>query len=278
MQSTIERKCPTCGKVYRANLNRLTHGRNTTCSRKCSYVLRKQKQSTREKTQCLRCGKSMFVTPSKKAKGQGKYCSRECKFPPSFRNCANCNEKFRYSPSSNQRFCSKTCTDTSLEKSENSSKTTKAAWEDPKIRETIMSGIARRSESSQWRNSPHFQKGENHPQYKGNKSERTKQASRYKYKTWHKEVLSRCNYTCQDCGAYGGRLEAHHIKPWAKYPEYRYDISNGIALCEDCHIKAHGNKRKPIVKKCENCGNEFRPKKRLQKYCNQNCFFDKIKN
>lgn len=56
---------------------------------------------------------------------------------------------------------------------------------------------------------------------------------------WTKDVYRRDNFTCQDCGERGGRLNAHHIKEWAKYPELRYEADNGITLCEDCHASKH---------------------------------------
>ena len=31
-----------------------------------------------------------------------------------------------------------------------------------------------------------------------------------KYEVWRNEVFRRDNFTCQDCGQKGGRLEAHH--------------------------------------------------------------------
>ena len=59
------------------------------------------------------------------------------------------------------------------------------------------------------------------------------------YKKWRESVFSRDDYTCQRCGRRGGRLNAHHIMPYAYYPKLRYVLGNGIALCEQCHKLAH---------------------------------------
>lgn len=61
-----------------------------------------------------------------------------------------------------------------------------------------------------------------------------------KYKEWRKKVFERDEYTCQHCQAKSGKdsevyLEPHHIKGWAKYEELRYELSNGITLCRECH-------------------------------------------
>lgn len=62
------------------------------------------------------------------------------------------------------------------------------------------------------------------------------------YRDWRKAVFERDNYVCQDCGAKGGYLTAHHIKSWAKYPELRYELSNGKTLCEPCHTRTDNYK------------------------------------
>lgn len=62
------------------------------------------------------------------------------------------------------------------------------------------------------------------------------------YAEWRKFVFKRDNYTCQMCGKRGGSLNAHHIKPWAKYPDFRFDKENGITLCEQCHKYVHKKK------------------------------------
>lgn len=78
-------------------------------------------------------------------------------------------------------------------------------------------------------------KGENHPNWKGGISRDKHSLSEPKYKKWRAEVFLRDNWTCQTCGVRGEYLEAHHIKSWAKFPELRYEVENGVALCRECH-------------------------------------------
>lgn len=63
-----------------------------------------------------------------------------------------------------------------------------------------------------------------------------------KYKSWRREVFERDDYTCQVCGQRGGDLEADHIKPYAWFPNDRYDVGNGRTLC----LKDHRNTFKNV--------------------------------
>ena len=69
--------------------------------------------------------------------------------------------------------------------------------------------------------------------------ERHQQRNCNQYKQWRKDVFNRDKYTCQYCGKIGGKLNAHHIKPFSIYPELRFDVDNGITLCKKCHIELH---------------------------------------
>lgn len=59
------------------------------------------------------------------------------------------------------------------------------------------------------------------------------------YTTWRRQVFERDGFKCQECGQVGGTLNAHHIKAFKDYPKLRFDINNGITLCEKCHKNLH---------------------------------------
>lgn len=54
---------------------------------------------------------------------------------------------------------------------------------------------------------------------------------------WRQRVFARDDWTCQECGERGGRLNADHIKQYSLYPAQRFDVNNGRTLCESCHRK-----------------------------------------
>ncbi len=56
---------------------------------------------------------------------------------------------------------------------------------------------------------------------------------------WAKAVKVNNNFVCQICGASGVYLEAHHKNSWNAYPDQRYDLDNGITLCQHHHRSFH---------------------------------------
>lgn len=62
----------------------------------------------------------------------------------------------------------------------------------------------------------------------------------YKYRQWRKNVLERDGYYCQVCHGKEKVMHVHHIRPFSKYPESRYDPDNGMTLCPKCHLDIHG--------------------------------------
>ncbi len=65
------------------------------------------------------------------------------------------------------------------------------------------------------------------------------------YREWRKNVWLRDNFKCKianpDCK---GRIEAHHILGWTKYPELRYELNNGITLCHAHHPRKREDEAK----------------------------------
>ena len=102
-------------------------------------------------------------------------------------------------------------------------------------------------------------RGELSPMWKGGATPlRIKEYGTERYKNFVNIVLERDNYTCRYCGSKNGmghniRLEVHHLKSYAEYPELRYDPSNGITLCRPCHMTTIRGTPKPkmeILIKC----------------------------
>lgn len=89
--------------------------------------------------------------------------------------------------------------------------------------------------------------GEANPMWNGGVStEVMKIRNSIEFKSWRKAVYKRDNYTCQLCGYKGRGLNAHHIKLFSLYPELRFEVSNGITYCEDCHKNGGFHKEMPL--------------------------------
>ena len=62
--------------------------------------------------------------------------------------------------------------------------------------------------------------------------------SEFGYYQWRQSVFKRDNRSCVLCGSKKS-LNAHHLYSWNKYIDLRFDINNGVTLCENCHKGFH---------------------------------------
>ncbi len=65
------------------------------------------------------------------------------------------------------------------------------------------------------------------------------------YKKFRTDVLKRDKFTCKMCKSKGikgkrKKLYVHHIRKWASASSLRYEVSNGISLCYNCHKEVTG--------------------------------------
>lgn len=74
------------------------------------------------------------------------------------------------------------------------------------------------------------------------KQDRATVRSSARYREWRLAVLSRDNFTCCHCGCADIRprwLCGHHRLGWRERPDLRFDVDNGVTLCNPCHTRLH---------------------------------------
>lgn len=85
-------------------------------------------------------------------------------------------------------------------------------------------------------------KGSTHPSWKAWLTDAIRERRARKnlnYKEWRVGVYKRDNYQCQVCGHKSKNLHAHHLRSFHNHTDLRYEISNGVTLCDRCHIEFH---------------------------------------
>ena len=88
-------------------------------------------------------------------------------------------------------------------------------------------------------------RGENSPfwlppeQRKVTESEQIRQS--VQYAEWRIAVWSRDKTKCRVCGIRKDPMVAHHLDGFNIFPEKRFDVDNGVTLCDRHHISFHSN-------------------------------------
>ena len=60
------------------------------------------------------------------------------------------------------------------------------------------------------------------------------------YSKWKRLVRKKFNNKCAICGENHCELHSHHIIPWADSYDLRYEVLNGLLVCNLCHTFIHG--------------------------------------
>lgn len=189
-----------------------------------------------EKKKCKVCGKifSPKKGVSKRQWNKSFWCSHKCHSISSIGRKLTDEQKKKISISNEGRICSK---ETKQKISESNKGKIRTIEMKEKQRVSHLGKVA-------WNKGKKFPQisGKKHPQWKGGVSKGYKFGYySLEYKNWRKAVFERDNFLCQNCGK-DGYITAHHIKSFAHYPELRFELSNGITLCEECHKKTDNYK------------------------------------
>lgn len=88
--------------------------------------------------------------------------------------------------------------------------------------------------------------GESHPRWVNGNYKKQDERNDSAYQDWVRKCLIRDNYQCKICGekyTKEHKLVVHHILPWRDFPEERYNINNGITLCQAHHPRKREEER-----------------------------------
>lgn len=237
-----ENKCKKCRNIARLKYDNIcvvcgTHFKSQKpkalyCSNNCKPQCRKQRVTV----YCCVCGQPKLVTEKYSIAHEYFYCSKKCasigekgkhagENSPLYSKesviCDFCGKEFykvkSQIPKYKYHFCSKSCQASAYKE--------------------LYKGT----------NNPCFGKerldmrGENNWSWNPNRTHEQRVAERKEAqnKNWRRDVFVKYDYICQCCKKRGGNIVAHHIDSYDWCEEKRYDVNNGIVLCESCHKNFH---------------------------------------
>lgn len=215
----------------------------------------------RPNTFCKMCGTPFYCRPSDKKKGKGKYCSNACvlKDPDHRVIMSEVRKNKPHTQIWNDRIsASNMGKRMSLESREKMGIAKRGKPLSPEHCEKLRLKSKGRRKSESCKEKLRKQRmGDKNPAWKGGVTPLQKSIRTHpRYAEWVSAVFTRDKFTCQDSGVVGGRLEAHHIKPFAQILEENHittinealacaelwDISNGITLSIKSHKRRHSRK------------------------------------
>ena len=199
--------------------------------------MKRSKKVKFEPKSCQQCNKSFLLRKRSKSRlTRGRFCSKNCFYLSRFVNpkefvCKNCSKVFPNTFHQKKLiYCSKIC------------------WGNARVGHKFSIDTRIKMSKAQTKRTL---EGKN-PNWKGGIWPKHLAIRRsLEYKFWREAVFKRDNLTCVWCRQIGRKLNADHIKPFADYPELRFAIDNGRALCIDCHRKTGTFGRRKLKNKYE---------------------------
>ena len=245
VSAIVIRDCPGCGCAYPADPKRLKHGRQTTCSRKCSYDVRAAKKRTAQRVECSMCGGSFNRAPaSRKSKHGAEYCSRSCHYAGRSAGLTGRTVDRPYQVTEEGRAAWRR----SAKARRGKPYKAPVSWDCEACGKTRTLNRGQLAPARKLRFCSNAcadvsNRGENNSSWKGGHT-------RYYGPDWQAQRIrarTRDGHTCSGCGAtrsaLGRELDVHHIIRFGDFEnsEEANRIDNLISLCHSCHMHAENH-------------------------------------
>ena len=243
MGGKVQRECPVCRIIYFADAVRLGHGRQTTCSRMCSYRLRSTALFKSKTYKCAVCEKKVSRSPAQ-VKSHFVFCSRKCHYigrslgfvtrvvkkpyvisEAGKKSWRDAGERRKGIPIKN--LVSWVCEVCGVKRSITRGQfapARKLRFCSPKCASKALRGDG----NPAWRGG--------HPKYYGSD-----------WRPLRRLARKLDGYFCQRCGVtqkeVGENLDVHHIQPVSSFSEVNSanQIENVVSLCHGCHMITEWN-------------------------------------
>jgi hypothetical protein len=243
MSNLVDRDCPICGKTYTANTTRLKHGRQTTCSRACSYKFRASALSNSKKYSCAVCGNEVLRCPSR-LRSKFVFCSNSCHYKGRSMGLVLRTVTTPYNVTEAGREAWRKAN----AKRKGTPYLPMVEWdcENCGKRSSITRGDlapARKLRFCSNKCATEAMRGDGNPAWRG--------GHRHYYGPDWRPLRKLCreldNHSCQRCDTTRAEVEreldVHHIEPVSSFeiPNDANVIENLVTLCHDCHMLVEWN-------------------------------------
>lgn len=160
------------------------------------------------------------------------------KMPIEYKKCIQCDNEFIINREfSSKKFC---CHECSVD-----NKRGVPLSEEHKLKVKLNHArhwVGRKLTKEQIEKLTYHSKGNKYAYKNGTTPELRRVRNSWEMLEWKKKIYAKCGFSCSICFCKNKKLNAHHIKEFSKYPELRFDVNNGVALCYECHRAVHSNR------------------------------------